>query len=82
MEMPGITVTSLFPHYVDAQQSAMRGLHMAGMQWMRMARLLRGPIADETNAPLALPALRITPLLLELALDARTTWRTSCRDQN
>jgi hypothetical protein len=25
-EPPGITVTSLFPHYVDAQQSAMRGL--------------------------------------------------------
>jgi hypothetical protein len=42
-ETLGITVTSLFPHFVDAQQSAMRGLHIGWYAIDQDGEIASGP---------------------------------------
>jgi hypothetical protein len=45
-----VTVTSLFPHFVDAQQSAMRGLNIGWYAIDQDGEIARGLIAAATNA--------------------------------
>jgi hypothetical protein len=40
---PGITVTSLFPHFVDVQQSAMRGLNVGWYAIDQDGEIASGP---------------------------------------
>ena len=42
-ETLGITVISLFPHFVDAQQSAMRGLHIGWYAIDQDGEIASGP---------------------------------------
>jgi hypothetical protein len=42
-ETSGVTVTSLFPHFVDAQQSAMRGLNIGWYAIDQDGEIASGP---------------------------------------
>ena len=54
MEMPGITVTSLFPHYVDAQQSAMRGLHIGWYAMDEDGEIASGPYCGRNECAISI----------------------------
>ena len=63
-----VTVTSLFPHFVDAQQSAMRGLNIGWYAIDQDGEITRGLIAAATNAMLLVSAsLRMAPPLFGVA---------------
>jgi hypothetical protein len=64
----GFTVTSLFPHFVDAQQSAMRGLNVGWYAIDQDGEIASGPfrgrnecIVSITQFPSDAPALWSRP---------------------
>ena len=82
-EPPGTNVTSLFPHFIDARQSAMRGLDIGWYAMDEDGEIASGPFRGRNECAISITQVsERRPCFVGSALDARTTWRTSCRDQN
>jgi hypothetical protein len=65
-ETSGVTVTSLFPHFVDAQQSAMRGLNIGWYAIDQDGEIASGPYRGRNECVIGIGQWR--PRSLESAL--------------
>ena len=70
-----VTVTSLFPHFVDAQQSAMRGLNIGWYAIDQDGEIASGPYRGRNECVISIgQSPNGAPALLESAL-AQTSVR-------
>ena len=73
-----VTVTSLFPHFVDAQQSAMRGLNIGWYAIDQDGEIASGPYRGRNECVISIGQSPIGAASLELPLAQASVRARNC----